>query len=318
MKAKPARWILAFVVVIGLSSYAGKGSPPNYPTGKIERRYYAMGPWEVTVDLGGACCDSARHKFDLYYPAHLGANGFYHPFLTWGNGTWGRSENYKYFLTHLASWGFVVIATEDSFTGRGQTILDAAMFLMHSNTDPKSFFYHKLNPAQVGAFGHSQGAGGAINAMVKSGGAIKTVIPIELPSRIWCNLGADCPDPKNLTLGSIFFIDGSADPIAPPTQPSWVSGEQSIAADYNAVPNTVVKLKATLKRANHNDISGEPSCLQTQVACANGVYGYLGYPTAWLMAELQGDAYAKSAFIDGTGEIFSRTRNWEHVASNLH
>ena len=37
--------------------------------------------------------------------------------------------------------------------------------------------------SQVGAFGHSQGATGAINAMVKSGGTIKTVIPIELPSR---------------------------------------------------------------------------------------------------------------------------------------
>jgi hypothetical protein len=36
------------------------------------------------------------------------------------------------------------------------------------------------------------------------------------------------------------------------------------------------------------------------------------------MAELRGDNYAKSAFVDSTGEIFSQTRNWENVASNVH
>ena len=49
----------------------------------------------------------------------------------------------------------------------------------------------------------------------------------------------------------------------------------------------------------------------------NGVYGYLGYPTAWFMDRLQGDTYAHGAFVNGTGEIFSETRNWEYVASNI-
>jgi hypothetical protein len=301
-----------------LTSAVCAGNPPNYPTGKIERKYYAPGPWAVTIRVGGACCDSAVHKFDLYYPTHLGANGVRHASATWGNGSFGRSANYRFFLKHIAGWGIVVIATQDSFTGAGQTILDGAQFLLKANTDPKSIFYRKLNPGQVGAFGHSQGAGGAINAMIRSAGAIKTVIPIELPSRIWCTLGTNCAEPRNLVSGSIFLIDGSADAISPPTQPSWVSGEQSIAADYDAVPNSILKLKAALKRVNHNDISGQPSCVQNEWLCANGVYGYLGYLTAWMMAELRGDNYAKSAFVDSTGEIFSQTRNWENVASNVH
>ena len=49
----------------------------------------------------------------------------------------------------------------------------------------------------------------------------------------------------------------------------------------------------------------------------HGVYGYLGYPTAWFMDRLQGDAYAHKAFIKGTGEIFSETANWEFVDSNI-
>jgi hypothetical protein len=318
MKATAARCLLIVIAILGLQGFACAGSPPNYPTGKIERKYYATGPWAVTIRLGGACCDSAGHKFDLYYPTHLGANGFHHPLLTWGNGSFGRSVDCEFFLTHMASWGFVVIATQDPTTGPGQTILDAAKFLINANADPNSIFYHKLNPAEVGSFGHSQGAGGAINAMVKSGSSIKTVIPIELPSRIWCTLGPECADPKNLVSGSIFLVDGSADAISPPTQPPWIPGEQSIAADYDAVPNTVVKLKVTLKGPNHNDITGQPSCGQAKWPCVNGVYGYLGYPTAWMMAQLQGDTYARGAFIEGTGEMFSETRNWEYVASNLH
>jgi hypothetical protein len=49
----------------------------------------------------------------------------------------------------------------------------------------------------------------------------------------------------------------------------------------------------------------------------NGVYGYLGYPTAWFMFQLQGDSYAHGAFVNPTGEMFSETKNWERVASNV-
>jgi len=29
--------------------------PPNYPTGTIELKYYAQGPWTVTAVAGGGC-----------------------------------------------------------------------------------------------------------------------------------------------------------------------------------------------------------------------------------------------------------------------
>ncbi len=240
-----------------------------------------------------------------------------HPLLTWGKGSFGRSADCAYLLTHMASWGFVVIATEDTMTGPGQTILSAAKFLINENTDSNSIFYHKLNTSQVGSFGASQGATGALNAMMKSGGLIKTAIPIELLSQIWCSSPTNCVDTKNMTSGSVFFIDGSMDAISPPTQPPWELGEESIAAYYDAAPGSVVKLKGTLNGPNHNDVTDKPSCKKAKWPCANGVYGYLGYPTAWMMAQLQGDTYARGAFIQGTGEIFSETTNWAYVASNV-
>jgi hypothetical protein len=306
------------LLAIGTLS-ACKCNSGNRPTGTIEKKYYASGPWTpITVSTGAYCCDSQNHKFDLFYPTNLGANGFLHPILTWGNGSFGKASDVAYFLNHLASWGFVVIATEDPFTGPGQTILDAANFLVHANNDPSSIFYHKLNTGQIGAVGASQGAGGATNALIKSAGTIKTVIPIELPAHMWCTLGPDCLDTHNLSSGSVFFIDGSSDIlVSPPKQPPNVTGLESIEAYYNAVPPGVPKLKGTIICPNHNDITGQPGCQTAVPPCVNGVYGYLGYPTAWFMDRLQGDTYAHGAFVNGTGEIFSETRNWEYVASNI-
>jgi hypothetical protein len=293
-------------------------NPPNYPTGTIELKYYAAGSWAVTVSLGGACCDSAGNKFDLYYPTPLGANGFMHPILTWANGTNTTSDHYTHFLKHMASWGFVVIATQDLNTGVGQTVLDAANFMIHANSDSQSQFYQKLNVTEIGSFGHSQGATGALNALIKSAGTIKTVIPIEIPAQIWCSSGANCADTSKLSSGSIFLVDGTADGIiSPATQPSGVLGEQSIDGYYKAAPNNILKLKGTLIGPNHNDVQGQPDCTSVPIGCVNGVYGYLGYPTAWFMFQLQGDNQAHGAFVSGTGEMLSETKNWELVASNI-
>jgi hypothetical protein len=48
-----------------------------------------------------------------------------------------------------------------------------------------------------------------------------------------------------------------------------------------------------------------------------GVYGYLGYITAWLMDQLQANASAHAAFVHGSGEMFHQPRNWEYVDSNI-
>ena len=207
----------------------------------------------MTERLGGACCDSKGNKFDLFYPTNLGGNGFKHPILTWGNGTKAHPGQYDYFLKHLASWGFVIVATEDENTGVGQTIVDATKYMIGENSNPSSIFFHKLDVKEIGTLGHSQGAVGAINAMIESGGSIKTVIAIELPRQFFCSSKANCTDTKNLTAGSIFFIDGSKDGISPPTQYSWESGEQSIQAYYDATPSRIAKVKGTLIGPDHLD-----------------------------------------------------------------
>ena len=57
--------------------------------------------------------------------------------------------------------------------------------------------------------------------------------------------------------------------------------------------------------------------LLSAIGCTYGVYGYLGYPTAWLMDQLQGDAYAHKAFVKPAGEFSFQISNWLFVDSNV-
>jgi hypothetical protein len=301
------------------------GSCRYEPYGEIEKKYYNGGPWkDVTVSETVKPCDSAGNQCLLIYPTNLGANGFKHPIVAYGNGTNANPIEAAYFLRHLASWGFAVVASKDKQTLPGITILDSIKFLIAANSDPNSIFLNKLDTGQIGAAGYSQGAFGVMSAMIKSPGLIKTIIAIELPAKSWCDPACPEPDVRRLTQGSIFFVTGSNDPISHSTQPPGLPGDQSIEAYYNAVPENLMKAKGTLIGPSHNDISGQPDCAAASgSACVVGVYGYLGYPTAWLMYQLQGDGYARGAFVQETGEIFQGPAppafaNWDYVASNIH
>jgi hypothetical protein len=301
---------------------AGAAGPPNAPTAPIEQRFHAPGTWAVTAVPGFHCCDSSGAAFDVWYPTKLGQNGVRHPIITWGNGTNARPSDYAYLLAHLASWGFVVIASEDTSTGTGDQILEAARYMAAQDAVPSSIFHHTLDVNRIGGIGHSQGAAGVLNAMIKSGGSIRTAVPIELPGQVWCllSLGLRCMDTRNLTSGAVFFVNGSADTwVSPSTQPLpwWLVGLQSNSAYDEATPPSVTKVWGTLKGPDHNDVQGQPDCVAAARPCVNGVYGYLGYPTAWMMDQLRGDPFAHQAFVNGTGEIFGETTNWSNQTSNI-
>ncbi|WP_067548695.1 poly(ethylene terephthalate) hydrolase family protein [Nocardia crassostreae] len=284
-----------------------------HPAPGVETTYSQPGPWDVTSDIAFGCCDSTGASYDIWYPTPLGAGGVRHPIITWGNGTDAVPTQYDYLLRHLASWGFVVIATENQQTGSGVDIAGAVDYLLHRAADPASPFHGTLDSNAVGAAGHSQGATGALNAMTNSGGRIETVVPIELPMQILCATGSWCPDTSRLTGGSVFLVNGSDDVfIAPSRQPlpPQVIGLQSIQAYYDAIPRAIPKVWGTLIGANHNDVQGQPSCAGVSWPCTTGVYGYLGYPTAWLAARLAVDQRARQAFIPESGAFFAPNPHW--------
>ena len=145
-----------------------------------------------------------------------------------------------------------------------------------------------LDLNRVAAIGHSQGAGGAVNAAIGDRGAIRTVIAIDLPAKGLCSAD-DCADiPQGLPpKTSVLFLSGAKDPLSQPDK---------IADYYDAVPAGLTKAKASVRGADHNDIQGQPGCGFLAIGCRKGVDGFLPVITAWLAWQLGIDPAARQVF----------------------
>ncbi len=260
--------------------------PSGYP---IEAYYRSAGPWAIS---SGTYTDASGDTYDLFYPTNLGADGFKHPILTWGNGSFGKTSDVKDVLNQFASWGFVTIASTSGWTGTGNEMLTGAQDMVSLNSDPDSMFYNQLNTDEVGAIGVSQGAGGTVRATLHSGGLIKTAVPISLPAPIWVT-ESDAFNVAQLSV-PVLFLGGSNDLLI---SPPWTLLEY-----YSEVPGAAAML--VLNGADHLTIKNSPG-------------GYLGYITAWLMYQLQADQYARGAFVGDPPEANTNT-NWSwQVEKNL-
>lgn len=244
--------------------------------GPIEARYQASGPWAVSTstvrDAGG------RAIYQLYHPTSLGAGGVEHPIVTWGNGSFATPADYPGLLNHLASWGYAVVASTSSTTGKGTEMLAGAQWMVAADADPASPFFGKLDTAHVAAVGHSQGAGGAVNATTRSGGLITTTVTYALPASTWVSRGDEFA--VSALTGPSLFLGGRWDILI--AGPSVLTGYFRAAGGPAAV--------AVLRDGDHNTIQRTGG-------------GTLGYLTAWLKYQLEGDAYARGAFAGGAPEI---------------
>jgi hypothetical protein len=279
--------LAAIVASLGLLSFSDKASAAN----AIENYYKAQGSWAVST---GTANDGLGHAFHLWYPTNLGAGGYHHPILTWGNGTGATPSQYADTLDHLASWGFVVIASDSGSTGLGTEMLAGAQYMIAKNSDSGSIFYNKLATDKVGVFGHSQGAGGTLNAVFLSPSTFKSAYTNALPNPSWWT--TPVPDmtlwPTSIP---IWFARGSSDIL--------IATETEAVKWYNKVPGAAAK--ATLKGAGHNTIQ-------------NANNKYQGYLVAWFKYTLENDSYARGAFAGASPELPTNTTNWQNwAAKNL-
>ncbi len=242
----------------------------------VESTYAATGSWAVTHETiqGGA--------YEVFRPTDLGAGGVRHPIVTWGNGSNATPSQYAGLLTHLASWGYVVIASTSTATGTGAEILAGAQLLVAADTTPGSPYQGRLDTAHVAAVGHSQGAGGSVRATQHSGGLITTTVPINLPNRIWVSPG-DEYDPGELT-DPVLFLTGGLDLL--------IAGPLTMNGFYAEVPGAAAK--GAVRGAGHNEVQGDGG-------------RFRGYLTAWLRYQLDGDAVARSAFVGSPPEMSANT-----------
>jgi len=109
--------------------------------------------------VGAGADGGAPVAFTMFRPKDLGQMGLCHPVITWGNGTGSNPSLYKVLLNHLASHGFVVIASDSPNVAQGTPapMVAGVTWVLEQNDDPASALYHKIDTTHIGATGHSQG-----------------------------------------------------------------------------------------------------------------------------------------------------------------
>src|SRR5919201_3074720 len=97
---------LAAAVLLGTLTGAARLPAPGYP---VQAAFTSAGPYATTT--GTVTNASGTAIYDLFYPSNYAALGFKSPIVTWGNGTNATPAQVSVLLSHLASYGFTVIAS---------------------------------------------------------------------------------------------------------------------------------------------------------------------------------------------------------------
>lgn len=262
--------MLITMVLLSVSAHAsavGSSTP-------VEDVYAARGP---ATTVSETLTDASGASYVVFRPIDLGPPGTRHPVVTWGNGTGGAPGNYAALLDHLASWGIVVVASTSGQTAGGEEMVAAARLIVALDGTPASPLADRIATDRIAAAGHSQGAGGTVNATTASDGLITTAVPVALPAPVFVGAGGDF-DVAALRV-PVLFLGGMLDLLAPPSAQS---------AYYSRVSGAAAS--AARRLAGHLEVQGD----------GNGLRGYL---TAWLRYQLADDPVARSAFVGDPPEI---------------
>lgn len=280
--------VLAIIVSIYLKNKPAV--PTDYQKtielgGDIEKKYMVNGKYEVVKKEQGTLLNFG--KFLIFYPKELEIQAKKYPVIVIANGSGTPLSKYTSVAEHYASWGFIVIGTEEhhSWNAFGPEMSLRYLERMNENRkieDTDSVFYQKVDFDNVGIVGHSQGGVGAITAITdtKHKDVYKTAVSLS---------------PTNKELAHNLFWDYDATKITIPIMlisgegggDNWVVKGEQLIEIYNDIHSQ--KLAMRRKNTSHNEVLYKPD----------------GYTMAWFMWQLQGDAEAAKAFIGDKPEILT-------------
>lgn len=205
------------------------------------------------------------------------------------NGSGTPISKYPAVQKHLASWGFIVIGTEEESDWTG---FAAEMCLRHLKrwndnekiSDTESIFYQKVDFENVGIVGHSQGGVGVINAVTTQAhkDVYKAAVSLSPTNKELAN-NLEWENDATLVNTPIMLVSGAGG------GDDWVVTGEQIEDIYNDIKcdKVMVRRKDTV----HNEV----------------LYTANGYVTAWFMWLLQGDEKAAKAFMGDSPEIMSNS-----------
>ncbi|MGN1406639.1 MAG: alpha/beta hydrolase [Erysipelotrichaceae bacterium] len=242
--------------------------------GTIENKYLQMGEYKVIRKEEKAF--QGFEKYIIYYPEALSLCNKKWPVVVMANGSGIKASKYPALFEHLASWGFIVIGTEEEYDWNGFASDMCINHLIRLN-ETDELFKNKIDLDNVGITGHSQGGIGVISALTVQGN-----------KDIYKAAVALSPASKELSDSIEWHYDASK--INTPimilgAENDWVATTEQFKSIYNDVDSA--KILAIRKGIEHGEM----------------LYAGDGYVTAWFMYYLQNDIEAYDAFFGDNPEI---------------
>lgn len=99
--------------------------------------------------------------------ANFGRDGCQYPLLVWGNGSTNTVDIWASHLSRAASFGFVVVAPEQTQVNAGH-MNDALDYVIELSQDSSSAYYDKIDTSKLGSTGYSLGGAGAMQVAADS------------------------------------------------------------------------------------------------------------------------------------------------------
>ena len=286
--------IIVLILIVGISillKFLGSRPvvPANYTQdtetgGPIEAKYMATGSHEVSTYEEPVLQGFSKYTID--YPTELETTDEKYPVIVVCNGSGTPISKYLSVPEHFASWGFIVIGTEEEYDWSG---FSAEMCIRHlqklndseSIGENKNIFYQKVDFDNVGIVGHSQGGVGVLNAITaqKNADIYKTAVSLsptnkELAHNLEWDYDAALVDTP------ILLIAGAGG------EDDWVITGEQLQSIYSDIDRNKVMLRR--KDTPHNET----------------LYAANGYVTAWFIWHLQDDDEAAKAFAGDNAEIY--------------
>lgn len=254
--------------------------------GDIEASYLQNGPFET-----GYYEEATMQGFEKYaisYPKELETSEKKYPVIVICNGTgWKGASLNRAQHQYYASYGFIVIATDETYSWNG---FGAEMCIRHlerlndykADDGQTSVFYQKMDFNRVGIVGHSQGGVGVFNAITNTDhkDVYKAAVSLS-PTNQPVALALEWPYDVTEIEIPIMLISGAGG------GDDAVITLEGLNAIYDQIPGDKVMLRR--KDTSHGlTVTAED-----------------GYVMAWFMWQLQGDQEAAKTFVGGTPELLT-------------
>lgn len=251
--------------------------------GEIESTYLQTGDYETKKITERA--ESPIGKYTIYYPAELETTDKSYPMILVVNGSGGKATKYEAEFELYASWGFIVVGTQDKGTGSGETTIETLRYMLNENDDESSIFYRKVDAENIGVTGFSQGGAAVFNALTKyeESKYFKTAAALSPVSESTAEQMTDYPYDSSEVNCPILLLAGTEGEF-----------ETDIVIPLDAMNDMYDKVSAPKIMARRTGATHDEM-----------MYSAGGYVIAWFRWQLQGDTYAAQAFIGETPELLT-------------